>query len=324
MPTFGTPTPCWAFTSPSELAKVAIASATLRVPLYRQKIFWEGSILTSNTRNAPSQTPAGELNFTGAGVSAGGRAIWVLPSLSEYKQQASVGIERRQYRNTCTIGDLGSEGCGTAAASLDVLPLTLGYSLQKPGVLNASVQWVSNLPLGSAGNDSAFEASRPGALSHYHLLRANVLGSVALNADWGLAMRLDAQLAPQALVSAEQFGAGGGYSVRGYPERIVSGDSGALVSLEASTSLNQLLGMQASTQTLQASWFVDAATVRNRLDTACTSGKNTCSLWGTGFGLLWRAGKNTGAKFALARAGDTIDTTRAGDWRLHFNLTHSF
>lgn len=292
--------------------------------MYGQKTFWEWSALASNTRNAPNQTPAGELRFSGEGFSVGGRSIWTLPSLSEYKQQASLGLESRQYRNTCTLGTFGAAGCGTAAASVDVLPLTVGYTLQKPGMVNATVQWVSNLALGSAGDDNAFDVSRPGAVSRYRLLRANAMSNMALTADWALSWRMDVQLAAQALVSAEQFGAGGSYSVRGYPERIVSGDSGALVSGELSTSLNQLLGANVSTQSLQLSWFVDAATVRNRLDTACTTGQSTCTLWGTGAGLLWRSGKNTSARFALARAGESINTIPSGDLRLHFSLTHQF
>lgn len=292
--------------------------------MYGHKTFWEWSALASNTRNAPNQTPAGELRFSGEGLSVGARVIWTLPSLSEYKQQASLGLESRQYRNTCTLGTFGAAGCGTAAASVDVLPLTVGYTLQKPGVLNATVQWVSNLALGSAGDDSAFNASRPGAVSHYKLVRANATSNMALSAEWALSWRMDVQLAAQALVSAEQFGAGGNYSVRGYPERIVSGDSGALVSAELSTSLNKMLGASESTQSLQISWFIDAATVRNRLDTACATDQRTCTLWGTGAGLLWRSGKNTSARFALARAGESISTIPSGDLRLHFSLTHQF
>ena len=101
-------------TSPSNLSQVSILSATLRVPLYAQKTFLEWSALASNTRNTPNQTPAGELRFSGQGVSFGARAIWTLASLNEYKHQVSAGVESRRYRNNCELGDLGSAGCGTA------------------------------------------------------------------------------------------------------------------------------------------------------------------------------------------------------------------
>ena len=311
-------------TSPSNPAQVAILSTTLRVPMYRQKIFLEWSALTSNTRNAPNQTPAGELRFAGEGLSVGARAIWTLPSLSEYKQQASIGMESRQYRNSCTIGEFGSAGCGTAAASVDVLPLTVGYAVQKAGAFNASVQWVSNLPVGNAGNDSDFNASRPGAVSRYNLVRANATGSVALNRDWAFTWRADLQLAGQPLVSAEQFGAGGAYTVRGYPERALSGDSGAMASAELGTSVNHLIGKDDTEQNLRLLWFVDAATVSNQLDTTCMAGKTTCTVWGTGAALQWRSAKGTSARIDLARAGEAVNATQAGDWRLHLNLSHQF
>ena len=309
-------------TSPTELSQVGILSSTFRMPIYRHKIFWEWSALVSNTRNTPNQTPAGELRFSGAGLSVGARAIWTLPSLGEYKQQASLGLERRQYRNTCTLGTFGAAGCGTAAASVDVLPLTVGYTFQKPGMAYATVQGVSNLALGSAGDDGAFDASRPGAVSHYQLVRANAASNLALSPKWTLAWHMDAQLAAQALVSAEQYGAGGSYSVRGYPERIVSGDSGALLSGELSTSMTPMLGVTESPQSLQVSWFFDAATVRNRLNTACAAGQSACTLWGTGVALLWRSGTNASARVALARAGKSINNIPSGDLRLHFSLTY--
>jgi hemolysin activation/secretion protein len=311
-------------TSPSNPSQVAILSTTLRVPMYRQKIFWEWSALASNTRNAPNQTPAGELRFAGEGLSVGARAIWTLPSLSEYKQQASIGMESRQYRNSCTIGEFGSAGCGTAAASVDVLPLTLGYAVQKAGAFNASVQWVSNLPVGNAGNDADFDASRPGAVSRYNLVRANATGNAAINRDWAFSWRADLQLAGQPLVSAEQFGAGGTYTVRGYPERALSGDSGAMISGELSTAFNHLIGKDDAEQNLRLAWFVDAATVSNQFDTACMAGKTTCTVWGTGAALHWRSGKGTSARIDLARAGEAVNTTHAGDWRLHLNLSHQF
>ena len=311
-------------TSPSNPSQVAILSTTLRVPMYRQKIFWEWSALASNTRNAPNQTPAGELRFAGEGLSVGARAIWTLPSLSEYKQQASIGMESRRYRNTCTIGEFGSAGCGTAAASVDVLPLTVGYAVQRAGAFNASVQWVSNLPSGNAGNDGDFNASRPGAVSRYNLVRANATGNVALNRDWAFSWRGDLQLTGQPLVSAEQFGAGGTYGVRGYPERALSGDSGAMASAELGTSFNHLIGKDDAEQNLRLLWFVDAATVSNQLDTACMAGKTSCTVWGTGAALQWRSAKGTSARIDVARAGEAVNSTKAGDWRLHLSLSHLF
>lgn len=309
-------------TSPEDPSRVAIASGSLRTPLYPQKLFLEWSALVSNTRNNPNQTPAGELRFSGEGYSVGARAIRTLPTLGEYKQQLSAGVENRKYKNNCSLGSFGSAGCGSAAASVEVFPLTLGYLLQKPSLLQASAQYVYNLPVGDAGSDADFNAARPGANSRYQLFRFNGAGLSALTPQWALSWRLDTQYTVKALVSAEQFGAGGANSVRGYPERALSGDSGAVGSLELRTLATQWLGIDNPDTNLYASVFADAGTVSNLLGTACMAGRSSCSLWGAGVGLLWRQGKSLTLRTDVARAGESINDTKAGDWRLHFSLVH--
>lgn len=306
-------------TSPTHPSQTAVVSSTLRVPLYRQKTFLEFSLLGSNTRNTPNQTPAGELRFAGEGVSVGARAIWTLPSLQELKHQASIGLESRRYLNSCTLGDLGAEGCGTAAASVNVFPMTLGYTLQKPGQFQGSLQWVSNLAIDRAGNDVDFNASRAGANSRYSLWRFNTSGSQSLTPNWALIWRADGQLSNDALVSAEQHGLGGPNSVRAYPLRSLAGDSGLTASAEIRTSLLGPANAE-QPQSLYGSLFIDGGTVSNQLNTFCTSGRTSCSLWSAGVGLSWRPAKNTSARFDLGRAGETINDTRAGDWRLQFSL----
>jgi hemolysin activation/secretion protein len=309
-------------TSPEDPSRVAIASASLRTPLYEQKLFLEWSALASNTRNTPNQTAAGELRFSGEGYSVGARAIRTLPTLGEYKQQVSGGVENRQYKNNCSLGAFGAAGCGSAAASVEVFPLTLGYLVQKPGTLQAAAQYVYNLPLGNAGSDADFNAARPGANSRYQLVRFNGAGLTALTAQLALSWRLDTQYTEKALVSAEQFGAGGANSVRGYPERALSGDSGAVASLEVRTLATQWVGIDNPDTNLYASVFADAGTVSNLLGTACVAGRSSCSLWGAGVGLLWRQGKSLTLRTDVARAGESINDTKAGDWRLHFSLVY--
>jgi hemolysin activation/secretion protein len=311
-------------TSPTDPERVSIVSATYRVPLYAQKVFWEWSALSSNTVNAPNQTPAGELRFSGQGNSFGGRALWTLPSLSEFKQQASIGLESRQYKNTCTLGSFGTAGCGSAAASVDVFPLTLGYALQQSGVMSATLQWIGNMQVDNAGNSGAYNAARAGAVSDYQLMRFNSLGRLPLGRALELSWRADAQWSQQALVSAEQFGVGGASSVRGYPERVLSGDSGALVSLEFDMPLGQDAATGGADTSMQLSGYLDAAMVRNERDTACLAGLSNCSLWGSGMGLAIRYGKHLTSRMDLARAGQMVNTTQAGDWRLHFSVNYQY
>lgn len=326
-------------TSPSAPERVQVASASLRVPLYPARVFAELNALSSNTRNAPSQTPAGELRFAGRGESFGARALWTLAALAEAKQQLAVGVEARRYRNDCAVGDLGTEGCGSAAAPVDVLPLTLSWTLQRPGQAQLLLQAVANLGAGRAGDAAAFEAARSGASAHYRLLRADASGQALLARHVSLQWRASAQHSDDALVSAEQFGLGGASSVRGYTERAMAGDRGASASLElavraaalsawlapttATAPDARLLASDAWWQRLQLSAFVDGGLVAQRAGATCRAGQQRCGAWGAGAGLQW-ADASRQLRLDLARAGEATDHSPAGHWRSHLSLRQSF
>ena len=314
-----------AVTSPTESSQVGIVSGNLKLPIYNHNTFIELSALASSTKNTPTNTAAGELRFSGQGASAGVRGIWLVPVLGEYKQQLSAGIESRSYTNNCSLGSFGSAGCGSAAASVDVLPLTLGFAVQKVGQWNGGVQWVNNLPwTPSTSDDVRFNKARNKARSNYQFLRYSLAGTLPVTTVWSVAGRLEGQWSEQALVSAEQFGAGGANSVRGYPERVLSGDSGAVASLElrapwgfwrsaGDTDGDVLLGL-----------FADAGHVAWQGGGTCTTGRPFCDIWSLGVGSLWRATPRTMVRADVARAGEAAADTKVGDWSVHVNLTHSF
>jgi hemolysin activation/secretion protein len=56
-----------------------------------------------------------------------------------------------------------------------------------------------------------------------------------LGQDWQWRLLANAQLSADALVPGEQFGAGGGSSVRGFEERVLSTDSGVSANAELYT-----------------------------------------------------------------------------------------
>lgn len=314
-----------ATTSPTDTSQVGLLSASLRVPLYSYKTFLEWSAMVSNTKNSPNTTPAGELRFSGEGTSMGVRSIWMVPTLGEHKQQASIGIESRRSKNSCSLGSFGAAGCGTAAASVDVFPLTLGYGVQKPGAWLGAVQWVQSLPLDPAGSDDAhFAAVRPGAKSDYGYLKGNGQGVLGLTERWSLAWRVEGQASTQALVSAEQFGAGGASSVRGYQERALFGDSGAAASLEVRTPLASWLDVKDHAPKLTMALFADAAHVSNQRGTACTSGHTQCDVWSVGTGVSWHPTTQSSLRADLGRAGVALGDTPVGSWYLHFAMNHSF
>lgn len=314
-----------AVTSPTDPSQVGIVSGNVKVPLYSHNTFIELSALASSTKNTPTNTAAGELRFSGQGASVGARGIWLVPALGEYKQQLSAGIESRSYTNSCSLGSFGSAGCGSAATSVDVLPLTMGYAVQKVGQWNGALQWVNNLPwTPSTSDDVRFNAARNKARSQYQFLRYTLAGTLPVATVGSLVGRLEGQWSEQALVSAEQFGAGGANSVRGYPERVVSGDSGAVASLELRAPWGFWRSAGDPDGDVLLGLFADAGHVGLQGGGTCANGRAFCDIWSWGLGSLWRASPRTLVRADLARAGEAAADTQVGDWSVHVNLTHSF
>ena len=339
-----------ATTSPSQPNHVASVGSSLRVPLYQQNMMFEANLLASNTESDGNLTPAGELRFSGSGASLGGRTIWLLPSLAEYKSQLALGVDVREYRNKCSLGVWGAAGCGpTANNRLRALPLTLSYSLYKPGSNYFSANWINNLGWGRAGRDADYNNNRPGASASYQLLRLNAQWQFLPSENWRINWRTTAQLTPDGLVPAEQFGLGGMYSVRGYRERELMGDYGIDSSVELSTPLYQLFspasedGDGADTVDVDAAslaiaadppsalWprlgiFLDAGRVANRLGTFCQPGRNSthCSIWSAGLGLNWSWQQRAAIRLDAARAGKQLDDTQRGDWRAHLSFSYAW
>ena len=314
--------------SVTDPANSLAAGLSYRVPLYKQYASAELLASYSNVKNRVTPTAAGDLSFAGKGQAVGVRYNWHLPRVGKSKQKISAGLDWRQYRNECSIGVFGSQGCGPAAASVEVHPVTLAYQVFNPGNFSATVQFSSNvLAGGTLGQAQNFEASRPGATPRYWVLSGGYQLVRSLENQSTVSWRANAQHSPHALISAEQFGIGGASTVRGYAERELVGDRGAATSVEWSTSLPwplQNAGQSGASPQLLGTVFIDAGLVSNHLGTVCKSGKTTCSIAGAGIGLTVSQGRRWSIKADLARALTGGATTQRGDYRLHFLTSLAF
>ena len=304
------------------------AGLSYRIPLYQQYASIDLLASYSNVKNRVTPTPAGDLSFAGQGQAVGVRYNWHLPRVGKSKQKISAGLDWRQYRNECSIGVFGSQGCGPAAASVEVRPVTLAYQVFNPGSYSAFVQLASNvLAGGSLGQAQNFEASRPGSTPRYWVLSGGYQLVRSLENQSTLSWRANAQHSPHALISAEQFGIGGASTVRGYAERELVGDRGVATSVEWSTSLPwplQNTSQSGASPQLLGTVFIDAGLVSNHLGTVCKSGKTTCSIAGAGIGLTVSQGRRWSVKADLARALTGGTTTQKGGYRLHFLSSLAF
>lgn len=135
--------------------------------------------------------------------------------------------------------------------------------------------------------------------------------------DWVFGLRGNAQATEDSILPVEQFGAGGMYSVRGFDERIISGDGGASGSFEIYTpeiAKNQRL-----------IFFADAGWIHNNSSSAYD--KNV-SLGSAGVGYRW-IDREGGMALSVDYAVPTNDlpheyTADRGHKRWNMSLNMSF
>jgi hemolysin activation/secretion protein len=310
--------------APDELRAVGVVSAGYRIPLYGAGLTLDLLAAHSDVKGGTAATPAGPLQFSGKGDVLGLKLGRRLERRGDIDQQLSVGLDRRVYRNDCSILGLPPGACGAAGASVAVHPLSLDYQWQSVGKVpfGFNLGYSHNLDLGgSHASPADYDAIRPGAVVSYNVVRFGAFGSLPLPRAWLLQGRIGGQWTGDALVPGEQFGIAGALAVRGYEEREIAGDRGALASIELLTP--NLLGAKDRPQAaLRLLGFVDAGQAANHLDTPCRASQSSCSLASVGFGArLGYGGLQLKADVAHALK-DGIRTLK-GDNRIHFQAIYS-
>jgi len=308
-------------TSPEEPGRVRIFSGGYRVPLYRQAASLDAFIAHSTVRNGTTATVAGPLSFTGRGTIAGLRVNRYLARIGEYDHYVTIGLDRRDYKDDCSIGDFGSAACGSAAVSVTTTPLSLSYTGQRggPGLAYGFNAGLSVNVGGSAA--TTFEAARQGSKRRYVVSRATGFVERPLTASITLNARVDMQYSAARLISAERFGVGGAGSVRGYQERELNGDHGILLRVEATYgAIEWPRGAR-----LQPYVFIDHGWVENRGDLPCLGlDATSCRLTSAGAGARVTLRRRASASLDVARAAERGTTSAPGSVRAHVALNLAF
>lgn len=152
-----------------------------------------------------------------------------------------------------------------------------------------------------------------GNTQHFGKYYFNTLYQKVFPSGQMITARLDGQLSStQYLPSAEQFYIGGMYSVRGYTESLLGGDSGVMGSVEYTVPLT-------SSKKTNAYIFLDGGRVWGE------SAYDDTLLVGTGFGIKTAIGDhmsiNVGMGFPLIRTINDEEQSRA---RVHFSFNSQF
>ena len=311
-------------TSVEKPSQVGIYSVGYHLPLYAHGASMDFVAGYSDVDAGSTATPSGPLTFSGRGGVLGVRYNWHLDHHAGYDHKVIFGLDHRMYRNACSVGAFGPAGCGAAAATFNLTPLSVTYAgtLTMPTgrlALHAGVS--TNLGGGSKGDSAALNQARAGAESNYWVGRAGIDWAQALPGDWQVRARLDTQYADEVLVAPEQFGIGGANSVRGFLEREVANDRGHSGSLELYTpELAPRLGMKDWNARLLA--FYDFGRV-SRID-ALPGEQQREGIASAGIGLRLALQKSFSLRLDVAQILQQGGTRQEGHYRFAFASVLSF
>jgi hemolysin activation/secretion protein len=308
-------------TSPGHVSDVKQLSGSYRIPLYSLGDSLDMIAAHSDANAGTSPIVGGLLTFSGNGNVYGAHYNHLIPRQGDYTSKIIAGLDYRSYFNNCLIN--GAPNCGSSGNDLTVHPfsLTYGGTLTKPAfVADYSTSVVHNIPGGVHGATSDFIAARPdsanpliGAPASYTLIRFNGSLTGVLPQDWQYRVAENLQYTRDPLVSYEDIGLVGANAVRGFLEREVFNDKGAVLNFELYTpELSQKLNIENGSFRLLG--FID----RGQGSSVQLPGepivRNTVGSAGLGF--RYNYGKNITTKFDLAKVTNPGDSSRkAGDIR---------
>ena len=309
-------------TSPDHVKQVTIFGFGYRIPLYERGDALEFAYGYSNVDSGNLTTAAGNYGISGSGKTFVAKYEHFLPKWGEWLQKLTYGLDYRIYTNS-VMPEGGNENL---VPDTTVHPLSLTYSgnAQLNGQqISASLSLVRNIPGGNNGTTEDFNrpGGRQGATASYQLWRYQLSGTQLLPADWMLRGAVQGQSTRDALVSGEQFGAGGADSVRGFYERQVSNDYGHRAGLELYTpDLGTLLNTPDARARLVA--FYDVA--RLHRNQALPGEVKTQQLSSYGVGVRAGYGKSVNLRLDFAVVDQGAGVMRSGDKMLHASVVGYF
>jgi hemolysin activation/secretion protein len=300
-------------TSPEKPDDVKVHALAYRIPLYSLGDAIDFFATESNV-NAGT-IPAGPINLaiSGSGVVFGSRYTLNLKRQGNYDHKMLFGLDYKAFNNNIDGGGLQLGG------TITVHPLSAQYNgaWQNAGSELSVLAGINyNIPGGKNGRQDDFSRARVGAPDDFYLFRGGLIASHTYKNDWQVRFSSSAQWADQPLIPGEQFGIGGGTSVRGFQEREISNDKGVQVSLELYTP--EMCARLGGDHRCRLLGFVDSGAVY-RID-ALPGEQAREDIASTGLGLRYSWSRHisfqTDYGYVLRGGG----SQSRGDWRLHARM----
>ena len=317
-------------TSPKALSDLRSLSLSYRVPFYglgdsADLILGDSKVSTAT----PTQGGLIPLQFTGIGKVIGLRYTHNFARRGEYSSKLIAGFDQRIYDNTCELNgsNLSSSGC----TDHTVRPISLAYNgqiLQPGSLIDYNLSLTQNLPGASNGDQAAITKAKEGAKENYRILRVNASWFGQVIGAWQGRAALAGQFSADPLISGESFGVAGSSAVRGFAERAVATDLGAVLNSEIYTpNLNELtrLNTLIGEANLRALAFVDVGYGKNQ-GTIVAPQYQQKLIASTGIGLRfdYRRDLNLRWDTAVVIKEGPPGTEEKGEWRTAFSLLLSF
>lgn len=307
--------------APGESSVVSQLSVNYRVPLYNLKsavsLFISRSDVDTGIVDLNSAA-GGSAEFgslLGGGQIAGLRLRRPFLNRGKYRHSISLAVEDKLVDNNTLISRLGVRFNDKRRSTPATLSYDMGYQYSKNS-WSGQLQYAKNLELNNYNEQADYNTSPGTPNVDWDLWRSSVYQNIAFGHNWLWRLQLTAQRANEVLIAGEKYGIGGTASVRGYEERVSSGDNALL-------ARNELWLAAIGKAKVRPVLFYDWGESTN-LRSAATGLKTKQQLAGFGLGLRYSLAQKLSAQLDVARARDSINRTESGDVRAHFNLFARF
>lgn len=289
---------------------------------YRAPLPWRHIVSFSASDARVNPTFLGGL-FAQVGRNTTFEAKYAIPlRRGAWEGEATGSLGFKQMNNNLEFG-----GTPALTSTIDVASASVGLAAIRA---DPKGRWVLSGSLtGGPGGLSPrnradnFEETRPGAVPRYLLGQFWAQRQTALAPGLVHVARLSAQLSSGRLVPSEQFSLGGATTVRGYEERIISGDSGVGFVQELHRGLPAVTLTKRWPQlesTAVAFWDYGKTFVRQPRPTELGEAFVTS----VGVGLRLGLGGRFSASLDFARQIEEVEVPGAAHHRLHVKVNLSY
>jgi hemolysin activation/secretion protein len=192
------------------------------------------SLTLQGTKQDSFVSTLGAVDVTGKGNILGLRANFKLPTMGDYFQNFTLGIDYKAFTQNVNLPPPEPEPLFPFTPTTYV-PITLDYSGTWVGtgfLTDLDLQLVFNIR-GIGSSAFQFDQNRFDADRNFIYLRGDVSQTQDLPHDFQLFAKLAGQVSDSPLINSEQFSVGGLDTVRGYLESDVLGDDAVVFNFEA-------------------------------------------------------------------------------------------